>query len=50
MYEGPGNEIGTNTAIRTTNTEVDSLIRTQKVQISESVRIVNRVRRVPSVL
>ena len=45
-----GNGTGTDTAISTTDTEADSLIRIQKVRISESVRMLNRVRGVPVTL
>ena len=34
-------------SVTTLATEVDSLIRTQKVRISESIRTMNHVRRVP---
>ena len=44
---GPGNGTGTDSAISTTDTKANSLIRTQKVRIKESVRMVNHERGVP---
>jgi len=41
---GPGNDTSTDSIITITDTQADSLIRTKKVRISESVQIVNRVR------
>ncbi len=44
---GPGNGTSTDSTISITNTNFDSLIRTFKARISESVRIESHVRGVP---